>query len=593
MKKFFIAFLGTLAGIWFSLFLAFIGFTIIIAAAAASSIGKKGVTEIKDNSYLVLSLSGVIDERPGVVKPIEVLRGIDADIHGLNQIVGAIRNAAEDDRISGIFIDCQGASAGLAQHQAIVEALHDFKGIAPEKWIYAYGDAYTQGDYYIASVADSVFVNPIGMVDVHGLSSTNLYFKNLLDKMGVEMQVVKVGTYKSAVEPFLLDKMSEPARLQQELFLNNMWDYVAGDIAKSRGVSVKEVNAWADSLVFTMPAEKLLALKVVDKLVYRHEMDERLMAKSDVSKIGDLPGVSISDYCSSKNIDKKGNGKGAKIGVLYATGDITDSEGDGIVASKLVPEILKLADKDDIDGLVMCVNSGGGSAFASEQIWEALQQWKKITGKPFYVSMSDYAASGGYYISCGADRIYAQPTTLTGSIGIFGMIPNAHGLLADKIGVNTSTVSTNPRAVPISIMEPMTPAQRAAMQAYVEQGYDLFTKRCAEGRHMSQDSIKAIAEGRVWDGAEALKRGLVDELGGLDAAIAGMAKNLNVETWTILEYPVVEPKWYDALIEVSADIKAAVVSDELGDMKSVYDALNEVKGLAPVQTRMGFFEVKL
>ncbi len=559
----------------------------------ASSLGKKGVVEIKDNSYLVLDLSGVINERPGVVKPIEVLQGLDADIHGLNQIVGAIRNAAEDDHIAGIFIECNGVSAGLAQHQAIVEALHDFKGIAPEKWIYSYGDAYTQGDYYIATVADSIFLNPIGMVDIHGLSSTNLYFKNLLDKMGVEMQVVKVGTYKSAVEPFLLDRMSEPARMQQELFLNNIWSYVAGDIAKSRGVSIRQVNAWADSLIFTVPAEKLVDLKVVDRLVYRHELDERLMAMSDVKKVDDLPAVSIEEYCSVKDIDKKGNGKGAKIGVLYATGDITDTNGDGIVAAKLVPEILKLADKNEIDGLVMCVNSGGGSAFASEQIWEALQQWKKITGKPLYVSMSDYAASGGYYISCGADRIYAQPTTLTGSIGIFGMIPNAHGLMADKIGVNTSTVSTNPRAVPISIMEPMTAAQRAAMQAYVDYGYDLFTKRCAEGRHLSQDSIKVIAEGRVWDGAEALDRGLVDELGGLDAAIAGMAKQLNVETWTILEYPVVEPKWYDALISISADLKSAVISDELGEMRSIYDTLNEVRGISPVQARMGFFEINL
>lgn len=593
MKKFFIAFLGSLAGIWFSLFIAFVGFTIVIAAAAASSLGNKTVSEIKEGSYLTLSLSGTINERPGTLKPMEVLRGLDKDVTGLNQIVGAIRMAAEDDRIRGIYIDCKGASAGLAQHQAIVEALHDFKGIAPEKWIYAYSDYFTQGDYYIASVADSIFLNPIGMVDIHGLSTTNMYFKNLLDKMGVEMQVVKVGTYKSAVEPYLLDKMSEPAREQQELFLGNMWKYVAGDIAASRGVTVGDVNSWADSLVFTLPAEKVLGMKVVDRLIYRHEMDERLMSLTDVDDIDKLPAVSVADYCSVKDIDKKGNGKGAKIGVLYATGDITDEDGDGIVAAKLVPEILEIADDDEIDGLVMCVNSGGGSAFASEQIWEALEQYKKITGKPFYVSMSDYAASGGYYISCGADRIYAQPTTLTGSIGIFGMIPNAHGLISGKLGVNTSTVATNPRAVPISIMDPMTPAQRVAMQTYVEQGYDLFTRRCAEGRGMSQDSIKAIAEGRVWDGAEALARGLVDELGGLDAAIAGMAKTLNVETWTIKEYPVLEPKWYDVIIEAGADLKASVIDEELGEMKSIYETLNTVKGLAPVQARMGFFEVNI
>ena len=593
MKKFFIAFLGSLAGIWFSLFIAFVGFTIIIAAAAASSIGSKTVSEIKNNSYLNISMSGAINERPGMVKPIEVLQGIDKELLGLNEIVGAIRSAATDDCISGIFIDCKGSSAGLAQRQAILEALKEFKGTAPEKWIYAYADAYTQGDYYVASVADSLFLNPIGMADIHGLSSTNLYFKNLLDKMGVEMQVVKVGTYKSAVEPFLLDKMSEPAREQQELYLNNMWKYVAGEIAESRGVTVADVNAWADSLVFTTSAENLVKLKVVDRLLYRHEMDEKLEKLTNVDSVDDLPAVGVSDYCSARDIYKKGKGKGAKIGVLYATGDITDEEGDGIVASKLVPEILNLADEDNLDGLVLCVNSGGGSAFASEQIWEALQQWKKITGKPLYVSMSDYAASGGYYISCGADRIYAQPTTLTGSIGIFGMIPNAHGLIADKLGVNTSTVSTNPRAVPISIMDPMTPAQRSAMQAYVEQGYELFTRRCAEGRGMSQDSIKAIAEGRVWDGAEALRIGLVDELGGLDKAIAGMAKKLNVETWKVIEYPVLEPKWYDIVLKAGVDFKASLVDEELGEMKPLYETLRQVKGLAPVQARMGFFEVNL
>ncbi len=591
MKKFLIAFLGTLAGIWFSIFIAFVGITIIIAAAAASSISRNGVKEIKDDSYLVLSLAGRIGDRPRVVKPIEMLQGGEASQIGLNQITGAVRAAAEDDRIKGIVIECAGSSAGLAQRQAIVEALKEFKGTAPEKWIYAYSDAYTQGDYYIASVADSLYLNPIGMVDIHGLSATNMYFKNFLDKMGVEMQVVKVGTYKSAVEPFLLDHISGPAREQQELYLGNMWGYVADDIARSRGVTATDVNAWAESLIFTSAADVLVRKKVVDRLVYRHEFDERLMELTGVSDKDNLRSVSIDTYCSANDIARKGSGKGAKIGVLYACGDITDEEGDGIVAANLVPQILDLADDDDLDGLVMYVNSGGGSAFASEQIWEALSQWKEITGKPLYVSMSDYAASGGYYISCGADRIYAQPTTLTGSIGIFGMIPNAGGLLSDKIGINTSTVSTNPRAVPISVFSPMTPDQRAAMQAYVEQGYDLFTRRCAEGRNMSQDSIKAIAEGRVWDGAEALRIGLVDELGGLDAAIAGMAKKLNVESWTIAEYPVVEPKWYDVIIEAGADLKASAVREELGEMSSIYETLARVKGMAPVQARMDFFEL--
>ena len=279
--------------------------------------------------------------------------------------------------------------------------------------------------------------------------------------------------------------------------------------------------------------------------------------------------------------------------MLYATGDITDTEGDGIVASKLVPEILDLADDEDVDGLIMYVNSGGGSAFASEQIWEALEQFKSLTGKPFYVSMSDYAASGGYYISCGADKIFAQPTTLTGSIGIFGIIPNAHKLITEKIGVTTGTVKTNTNGNFPSLMEPMTEAQKAAMQSYVERGYDLFTSRCAEGRGMSQNSIKMIAEGRVWDGSEALKLGLVDAIGGLDTAIAEMAKELNVETYTISEYPTLKPKWYDALVEAGAEIKAGMVKDELGECADLYETIKRVKGMSTLQCRMDFITVSL
>lgn len=593
MKKFFISFLGTLAGIWFSIFIAFIGLTLIIAASAVSSLSGAAPAEVKDGSYLTLSLSGEISDRPSAPDPLEILKGNDSEVQGLNQIVGAITEAAADDRISGIVIECKGAAAGVAQRQRIVEALARFKEEAPEKWVYAYADGYTQGDYYIASLADSVFLNPMGMVDIHGLSSTNLFFKNLLDKLGVKMQVIKVGTYKSAVEPYILDTTSEPAREQQQLYLDNIWSTVAGSMAEARGVEPAVINAWADSLVFAAPGEYYVREKIVDRLVYRHEFDERLMALTGKEKLSDLPSVSVKNYCSATDINKKGNGKGAKIGVLYACGDITDESGDGIVAAKLVPEILKMAEDDEMDGLVMHVNSGGGSAYASEQIWEALEQWKKITGKPLYVSMGDYAASGGYYISCGADRIYACPTTLTGSIGIFGMIPEAHTLLADKIGVTTTTVSTNPAATPISIMEPMSPAMRAAMQGYVNRGYDLFTKRCAEGRHMSQDSIKMIAEGRVWDGKEALRIGLVDELGTLSAAIAGMAKKLNVETWTITEYPATETKWYDILLEAGAEFKASVVKEELGEMASIYETINRIKGMAPVQARMEMAEINL
>ncbi|MDE6378150.1 MAG: signal peptide peptidase SppA, partial [Duncaniella sp.] len=522
------------------------------------------------------------------------LRGERSATLGVNEIVGAIREAASDDKIDGIVLQCVGSAAGLAQRQAIREALQQFKKSAPDKWIYAYGDTYLQGDYYIASVADSIYLNPIGQIFISGLTSTNLYFKGLLDKLGIEMQVVKVGTYKSAVEPFTLSSMSEPAREQMSVLLDDMWQPIAASIAEARRVPLDSVTAWAKDGSFAFASADYVSRGIADRLVYRHQFDEILAKATRQDSADDLNPVSVPNYCKTCDIDRFGSGRGrdVTIGVLYAVGDITDSEGDGIVASRLVPQILDLAEDDDLDGLVMVVNSGGGSAYASEQIWEALQQWKKLTGKPFYVSMSDYAASGGYYISCGADRIYAQPTTLTGSIGIFGLIPDFHGLMADKLGVTTSTVTSVDGVQFPNTLSPMTPAQRQAMQSYVDRGYELFTARCAEGRHMSQDSIKAIAEGRVWAGDRALKLGLVDEIGGLDKAVRGMASKLGAKSWRVVSYPAPR-KWYDELIELTEDFQSSLVKRELGELTPLYEASRQVTTMAPVQARMDHFTIDL
>lgn len=592
MKKFFISFLGALAGIWFSLFIAIIGLFVVLGMAVAASSGSKTV-KIEKNSVLKIDLSGELSDRPGTLDLRAALQGDNGDIQGVNEIVGAIVNSATDKRIDGIVIECKGSAAGVALRQAIVEALKKFKKDAPDKWIFAYGDIYTQGDYYIATAADSIFLNPIGQVDIHGLATENMFFKNLADKLGIEMQVVKVGTYKSAVEPYILDHMSEPAREQQQLFLDNIWSTIVDQIAEARGVTADTINSWANNFVFADGTDTFVKRHIVDATVYRHQFDDKIKELTGKDKIKDIAYVTPTEYCSDKDVNKVGNGKGAKIAVLYATGEITDEAGNGIVASKIVPEIFDIAEDDDIDGLILYVNSGGGSAFASEQIWEALEQYKSITGNPFFVSMADYAASGGYYISCGADRIFAQPTTLTGSIGIFGLIPNAQKLMNDKIGINVDVVSTNANGNFPTITQPMTEAQKAAMQGYVERGYDLFTRRCAEGRGMSQDSIKMIAEGRVWDGSEAIKIGLVDQLGGLDVAIAEMAKELNVETYTIEEYPTLEVKWYDALLEAGANAKAEFIKSELGEFSDLYETLEYVKGMSTLQTRMDFVKVTL
>lgn len=593
MKKFLLAFLGTLAGIWLSLLIIFVGLTLVFVAVGVTSLNGAKTVQVKSDSYLELTLAGEITDRPGQLDPIGMIRGEDNRTQGLNEIVGAIRVAAKDDRIKGIVLDCRGSQLGLAGREAIVEALKLFKADAPSKWIYSYADIYTQGDYYIATAADSVYINPIGQVDISGLSITEFYFKKLLDKLGVDMQVVKVGTYKSAVEPFTLEGISVSAREQQELMLNNIWWNIASQIAELRNVSVDTVNAWASASTYAMPTEEYVTSKIVDRLMYRHEFDEMIAGLTGKDDVKDLTPVSPSTYCTVQDIFKKGNGRGATIGVLYACGEITDEIGNGIVSNRMVSQILDLADEDDLDGLVMYVNSEGGSAYASEQIWEALEQWKSITGKPFYVSMADYAASGGYYISCGADRIYARPTTLTGSIGIFGLIPDISRLMTDKIGITTSTVSTNPSGALPTILEPMTPVQREAMQGYVNRGYELFTSRCAAGRGMSQDSIKAIAEGRVWDGAEALKLGLVDELGGLDDAVAGVAKQLKASTWTVRNYPERKNKWYDLLIESGTDIRARMVRSELGEMAPLYETVDRIKHMSVLQARMDEFELNL
>ncbi|MDE6555683.1 MAG: signal peptide peptidase SppA [Duncaniella sp.] len=593
MKKFWISFLGALGAIWFSLMLCSVLFILAIGAAAAlGAKSSSGKVTVEKNSYLVLNLAGQFNDRPGRPDVVGMIMGEDVIEQVVGETAEAIRRAASDKNIEGIFIDCQGAGAGLAQRQTIVEALRKFKADAPDKWIYAYADEYSQGDYYIAaSVADSLFLNPVGGASISGLASMTPFFKGFLDKIGVEMQVVKVGTYKSAVEPFILKEMSEPSREQQQLYLDNIWSHIAGSIAEGRDVTVDSVNAWADSYLYGVSAEDLVSRKVVDALCYRRLMNERLASLTDKKKISDLNGIGCPEYFSTLT-DKPSKGS-VKIAVYYACGDITDSEGEGIVAEKVVPDIIDMADNnDDIDGLVLYVNSGGGSAFASEQIWESLEYWKKKTGKPFYVSMSDVAASGGYYISCGADKIFAQPTTLTGSIGIFGMIPNASGLINDKLGVNFGVVKTN-KTTPITITSPLTPAERAALQSSVDRGYELFTSRCAEGRHMTQDSIKLIAEGRVWDGAEALRIGLVDELGGLEAAVADMAKRLSAETWQTVNYPEHSSKWYDILLEAGSDFKTRYTRSRLGELAPYYDQISILRSLSGVQARMPLEEVTL
>lgn len=580
MKQFFMSFLGTVAGIFVSGFLISIGLFILTVLAIVSS-ATHSEYSVKDKSILYLDLSREIVEQPASLDIMAKLTndGPSADV--LYNIIDAIDAAADDDRIKGIFIDANGSSAGTAQRKAIIDALRRFKKSG--KWIYSYGDYYSQGDYYIAaSTSDSLYINPLASVDIHGLGGRMMFFKNLLDKIGVEMQVVKVGTYKSAVEPFILTEPSAASIEQQQLYLGNLWKDIRASIAKGRKVSADSVNAWANSFSFTFDATQIIRKRIADASAYRHEFIDKLKELTDIDKDDDLRLVTPAQYITSK----PHKSHKTTIAVLYASGDITESGKDGIASDRLVPEILELAENDDIDGLILRVNSGGGSAFASEQIWEALGEFKEMTGKPFYVSMSDYAASGGYYISCGADKIYAEPVTITGSIGIFGLIPNIRGLVTDKLGVTTYPISTNPAGAQPDIFAPMTESQRAGMQSYVDRGYELFVKRVASGRKKTVDQIKAIAEGRVWDGREALRIGLVDKLGGLDTALADMARELGVESWSVERYPKTEDDVLTALLMMSDRMEQSALERKLGDVADIYRTIESIRQYQGVQARM-------
>ena len=574
------SFLGTVAGIFVSGFLISIGLFILTVMAIVSS-ATHSEYSVKDKSILYLDLSREIVEQPASLDIMAKLTndGPSADV--LYNIIDAIDAAADDDRIKGIFIDANGSSAGTAQRKAIIDALRRFKKSG--KWIYSYGDYYSQGDYYIAaSTSDSLYINPLASVDIHGLGGRMMFFKNLLDKIGVEMQVVKVGTYKSAVEPFILTEPSAASIEQQQLYLGNLWKDIRASIAKGRKVSADSVNAWANSFSFTFDATQIIRKRIADASAYRHEFIDKLKELTDIDKDDDLRLVTPAQYITSK----PHKSHKTTIAVLYASGDITESGKDGIASDRLVPEILELAENDDIDGLILRVNSGGGSAFASEQIWEALGEFKEMTGKPFYVSMSDYAASGGYYISCGADKIYAEPVTITGSIGIFGLIPNIRGLVTDKLGVTTYPISTNPAGAQPDIFAPMTESQRAGMQSYVDRGYELFVKRVAGGRKKTVEQIKAIAEGRVWDRREALRIGLVDKLGGLDTALADMARELGVESWSVERYPKTEDDVLTALLMMSDRMEQSALERKLGDVAEIYRTIESIRQYQGVQARM-------
>lgn len=534
MKDFFKNVFATVVGIIvFTLIVGIIGVMSIVGMVASTS----ATTNVKDNSVLVLDLDGLVEER-AEGDMLSTIMGEGTAALGLEDMLNAIKKAKENDKIKGIYIEAgMFSSDAPASTQALRKALVDFKKSG--KWIVAYGDQYTQSTYYLASVADKVWLNPSGMIDWRGFGSTPYYLKDAMEKFGVKMQLAKVGSYKSAPEMFTDNKMSEPNREQITRYITGIWDTYLKDISESRKINKDSLNAYADRLIAFENPQNYVKYKMVDKLLYADEVKAEVKKLLELKDDDEISQVGIAEM---QNVKEK-NHKGDQIAVYYAYGDIVDTPAQGmamggghqIVGNTVAKDLLKLADDDDVKAVVFRVNSGGGSAYASEQIWRAVKLLK--AKKPVVVSMGGLAASGGYYISCESNWIVAEPTTLTGSIGIFGMFPDYSGLLTEKLGVKFDEVKTNRNATFGTIARPFNDEEMSYLNMYIQRGYELFRQRVVDGRKQSVEAIEKVAQGHVWLGQDALGIKLVDQLGGLDDAVKKAAELAKLKEYYTDSYP--------------------------------------------------------
>lgn len=586
MKDFFKYTAATVVGI--------IVFTIVCVALSVMSIigmvaSASATQAVEKNSVLVLKLNGSIDEQ-GTDNTIGKLTGNYIPSTGLNDILSAIKKAKDEENIKGIYIDAGVLSTDYATLQEIRSALEDFRKSG--KKIIAYADTYSQGSYYLASVANKIYLNPIGMVDWHGIGAQPVFYKDMLAKFGVKFQVVKVGTFKSATETYTEEHMSDANRLQTKMFLDGTWKQVCNAVSKSRGINIDSLNRYADELLMFQSAESLLKRKVVDGLAYASDMKDIAKAQFGIGKDDDLNRLFVSDMTNVK--EKQTSGE--EIAIYYAYGDIVQSEkvsllGGGshcIVSSTVCSDLKDLMDDDDVKAVVIRVNSGGGDAFASEQIWHQVMELKKK--KPVVVSMGGYAASGAYYMSAPASWIVAQPTTLTGSIGIFAVFPDMSGLVTQKLGVKFDEVKTNRNSTFGNLMaRPFNEEETAVMQQYVNRGYQLFRKRVADGRRLPVESVEKIAQGRVWLGADAIGLKLVDQLGGLNDAVAKAAKLAKLGEYYTVDYPA-PSSWIDQLLAGASDAGSvdARLRLTLGDLYEPVSLMRNLDKHEALQARIPF-----
>ena len=581
MKDFIKYTLATVTGMALSIGLLFsIGIFSLIGMALSGD----NATKVKSNSVFALSLSGILEER-AENDPMNMLMGNGDESLGLENILNAIDKAKNNKDIKGIYIEAgMFAPDAPASAQAIRNKLSDFRKSG--KWIVAYGDSYTQSTYYICSVADKIFLNPQGMIDWHGLAAQPYFLKDMLAKFGVRVQLTKVGKYKSAPEMLTADGMSDPNREQVTAYLTGTWNAMVSDVSKSRNIPAQKLNEYADNLIMTADAKSYVTMKLVDKLMYTDEVKGEIKKLLDIDSDDTINQLSLNDMTNIESDDD-----GDEVAVYYAYGDIVDSAPGGfssapcINAQVVCKDLEKLADDDDVKAVVIRVNSGGGSAYASEQIWHSVMNLKKQ--KPVVVSMGGYAASGGYYMSCAANRIFAEPTTLTGSIGIFGMFPDFSELLTDKLGVKFDEVKTNKHSAFGTPARPFNEEEIAYLDKYIDRGYKLFRKRVADGRKMSVDNVEKIAQGRVWIGSDALKIKLVDELGGIDKAVAKAAELAKLDEYHTASYPA-PPSFMDRFM---AGMSGNNYLDEqmkstLGDFYAPFMFIKNLNKHNAIQARM-------
>ena len=554
-----------------------------LAASSASSV------PVEENSVFTLMLSGQVNER-AEEDIMALVSGQVSENLGLDDILASIKKAKDNEDIKGIYLESGLFSIDTpASAHAIREALLDFKKSG--KWIIAYGDSYTQTAYYICSAADKVYLNPQGMVDWHGLAANPMFLKDLLAKFGVKYQLCKVGKYKSAPEMMTADGMSEPNREQVTAYMTGIWKVMLKDVAASRKIPVDSLNAYADRFITLANQSDLVKIKLIDKLMYTDEVKGEIKKLLKIDADDHIKQLTLSDMINVKG--KKENGE--KIAVYYAYGDIVDSETGSalqqehsIVATEVCKDLEKLAEDDDVKAVVLRVNSPGGSAYASEQIWHAVMNLK--AKKPVVVSMGGYAASGGYYISCAANYIYSEPTTITGSIGIFGMFPDVSGLLTDKLGIKFDEVKTNKHAAFGTIARPFNEEEMALLDQYIGRGYELFRKRVADGRKLSVEAVEEIAQGRVWLGNDALGIKLVDAIGSMDDAVKKAAQLAKLDEYKTESYPA-PADWMDQILNTTN--KNSYLDEQMrATLGEYYEPFNYMKGInrqSAIQARLPYF----